>query len=143
MAHTDTGLAAIERTVQKTQEWIKDIENLLERDSRFAFQSLRAVLHILRDRLPLATAIHLGDQLPMLIRGLYYENWTPTHEPRHKERSAEDFLDRLNGYFPKEAALDSEGIVRGVFQVLRTHVTEGEIHAVRAVLPAPISSLWE
>ena len=48
----------------------------------------RAVLHALRDRIgPIHTA-QLGAQLPMLVRGLYYEGWranaAPTHE-RHRE----------------------------------------------------------
>jgi uncharacterized protein (DUF2267 family) len=144
MASIATGVGAIERTLQKTQEWIKDAETALDReDPHFAFQSIRAVLHILRDRVPLATAVHLGDQLPTLIRGLYYENWTPTHEEKRLERSIEDFVGQIQEYFPKEPMLDSEGIVRAIFRVVASHVSEGEIRAVRATLPGKLSALWE
>jgi len=36
---------------------------------------LGAVLHALRDRLQIGLAVHLGAQLPLLVRGLYYDQW--------------------------------------------------------------------
>jgi uncharacterized protein (DUF2267 family) len=33
------------------------------------------MLHALRDRLPPEIAVHLSAQLPMLVRGIYYEGW--------------------------------------------------------------------
>ena len=41
-----------------------------------AYLALRTVLHALRDRLTLEEAVQLGAQLPMLVRGFYYEGWT-------------------------------------------------------------------
>jgi uncharacterized protein (DUF2267 family) len=82
-------LAVLDTTIQKTHEWLKDIaDGLGFRNQRSAFAALRATLHTLRDRLPLANAAQLGAQLPILIRGVYYEGWNPTREPsrfRHKQ----------------------------------------------------------
>jgi uncharacterized protein (DUF2267 family) len=38
-------------------------------DKYRTYRLLRATLHALRDRLPAQEAVHLGAQLPMLIRG--------------------------------------------------------------------------
>jgi uncharacterized protein (DUF2267 family) len=142
MSHTETGLDAIERTLQKTNEWIKQVENGLGREDRhYAFQALRSVLRHLRDRLPVAVAAHLGDQLPILIRGIYYENWSPMHtQPRI--RKAEEFLDLVAGDFPKEYDFDAERMAKAIFGVLRSHLTEGEIGIIIANLPMSLRELW-
>jgi len=48
-------------------------------------------LHAVRNRIGPENAAHLGAQLPMLIRGLYYEGWDPTGKPT-KERHEAQFL---------------------------------------------------
>lgn len=96
-----TGLEVFDATVQKTHEWLKALMEELgwQEDRQRAYLALRAVLHALRDRLLLREALHLGAQLPMLIRSFYYEGWNPTHTPL-KERHTEEFLrksDRKRG----------------------------------------------
>ncbi len=143
MSTTETGLDVIEKTVQKTYEWLKEIEEELETDNRhFAFQSLRAVLHVLRDRLPLQEASNLANQLPLLVRGVYFETWNPSLLPI-KDRKLEEFLARIPIYFPKEDILDPERLVRGVFNVLKKHVSKGEIDDIRANFPTALKKLWD
>ncbi|MDB5104423.1 MAG: hypothetical protein JWP91_2112 [Fibrobacteres bacterium] len=142
MSTTETGIETIDKTLQKTNEWLKEIEAEMEwNDRHFAFQSLRAVLHALRDRLPVKEAVDLGDQLPILIRGLYYENWNLSIVPV-KDRKLEDFLAHIPAYFPPDSLLDPERVVRTVFQVLRNRVSEGEIRHVIANFPRALRDLW-
>ena len=76
-----TAIAPIERTVHATNNWLEELkEELRLQDRQQAYHLLRVVLHTLRDRLTVAEAVDLGAQLPMLIRGLYYEGWTPARE---------------------------------------------------------------
>lgn len=143
MAPVATGTESIDKTVQLTHEWINEIEAELQvRDKHFAFQSLRAVLHVLRDRLPLQEAAHLGSQLPQLIRGIYYENFNPRQLPV-KDRKAEEFLGRILEQMPGWDIIDPERIARSVFQVLKRRISEGEIRDVRANFPKAIAPLWD
>jgi uncharacterized protein (DUF2267 family) len=65
-----------DRTLYKTHTWLKEIMEVLGTEDRHrAYMALRAVLHALRDRLTVEEVAQLGAQLPMLIRGLYYEGW--------------------------------------------------------------------
>jgi uncharacterized protein (DUF2267 family) len=143
MAPVATGTESIEKTVQLTHEWINEIEAELQvQDKHFAFQSLRAVLHVLRDRLPLQEAAHLGSQLPQLIRGIYYENFNPRQLPV-KDRKAEEFLGRILEQMPGWDIIDPERIARSVFHVLKRRISEGEIRDVRANFPKAIAPLWD
>jgi len=57
-------------TLQKTNLLLKQLGDTLHWDDHHkAYHGLRAVLHALRDRLPVPEAAHLGAQLPMLVRG--------------------------------------------------------------------------
>jgi uncharacterized protein (DUF2267 family) len=128
--------------VHTTNTWLKELmAELGWEDREQAYHALRAVLHALRDRLTVVEAADLGAQLPMLIRGLYYEGWTPTGKPV-KERKREEFLSHISAAFPGKAAIFPESVAWGVFKVLQAHVSSGEIGDVKYVLPAQIRSLW-
>jgi uncharacterized protein (DUF2267 family) len=143
-----SGLEAFDTTLNKTHVWLKEIMDELEwQDRHWSYLALRGVLHSLRDRLPVDEVAQLGAQLPMLIRGMYYEGWKPAGKPL-RERHREEFLmDAMSGF--GEAALanilshhctDAEAIVRAVFSAISRHTTESA--AIRHTLPAEIRSLW-
>ena len=72
------GLDTFDKTVQESNLWLKDVmERLDTRDRHHAYSALRAVLHALRDRIGPESAAHLGAQLPMLLRGLFYAGLGP------------------------------------------------------------------
>jgi uncharacterized protein (DUF2267 family) len=83
----------------------------------------------------------LGAQLPILIRGIYYEGWDPTGTPL-KLRHKEEFLARIAQELEGSGAADSESVARAVFGVLAARVTSGEIEDVKHVLPAEVRQLW-
>jgi uncharacterized protein (DUF2267 family) len=125
----------IERSVEKAHIWLNELADQLGTDDhRQAYRVLRAYLHALRDRLPVNETAQLAAQLPELIRGIYYEGWDPSSTPV-KYRQFADFLDRV----ASEAMLDGETAasyaVGAAAEVLRRHVSAGEIDDIRAILP--------
>ena len=139
---TQTSLAAFDSTLQTTNIWLNDVlERLGWPDHLRAYHALRAVLHALRDRLPVDQAAALAAQLPMLVRGFYYEGWHPHGKPV-KERHKQDFLAHIAAAFREGPAVDPERVARAVFQVLSKHVTAGEIEGVKRSLPTELRSLW-
>ncbi|GLV47570.1 hypothetical protein TJA_07400 [Thermus sp. LT1-2-5] len=139
-----TGLEVFDATLHKTHTWLRAImEELGIEDRHRAYMALRAVLHALRDRLPVEEVAQLGAQLPMLIRGIYYEGWDPTGKPL-KERHKEEFLAHVARELktPSGPAVDPERAAQAVFKVLKQKVTEGEIQDVRQLLPKELRELW-
>ena len=137
-----TGLEVFDATVHKTNSWLKELMQELHReDRRKAYLALRATLHALRDRLTVEEVAQLGAQLPMLIRGFYYEGWDPTGKPL-KIRDKEEFLGLVAEEFRTDDTLNPELIARAVFKVLSDRVTAGEIEDVKHVMPAEIRELW-
>jgi uncharacterized protein (DUF2267 family) len=138
---SSTGLQVFDETLHKTNVWLKEIMQILGSDRHRAYQALRAVLHSLRDRLTIDEAAHLGDQLPMLVRGIYYEGWRPAGKPE-RIRSREAFLAQIADHLPSTRPIDPENAARAVFQVLEHHVAPGEIGDVLHILPHDIRGLW-
>jgi len=129
-------------TLQSTHLWLKDLmAELGWDDERKAYLALKAALHTLRDRLTVQEAAHLGAQLPMLLRGVYYEGWSPAGKPV-KERHKEAFVAHIKDYLKKEETVNLEQIVRAVFRVLAKHIAAGEIEDIKHILPPELRELW-
>ena len=137
-----TGLDVFDTTLQKTHIWLNDLMQVLGwTDKHKAYLALRSTLHALRDRLTVEEVAQLGAQLPMLIRGFYYEGWDPTGKPL-RERHKEQFLAHIEQAFRGDDRIDPERVARAVFTVLAKRVTEGEIKDVKYILPAEMWGLW-
>jgi uncharacterized protein (DUF2267 family) len=137
-----TGLDVFDTTLHKTNSWLNDLRQVLGwQDRHKAYLALRVTLHALRDRLIVEEVAQLGAQLPMLIRGFYYEGWDPTGKPlrvRHKEQ----FLAQIERQFKSDDGIDPERVAHAVFTVLAKRVTDGEIEDIKHVSPAEIRELW-
>jgi uncharacterized protein (DUF2267 family) len=136
-----TGLSAFDRTVQESNIWLKHVQTQLGDSRPDALAALRATFHALRDRLPPQTALHLADQLPLLLRGVFVEGWSLSDKPSG-EHSAAAFVRHVSQELPPKAPADGEAVVRAVFQTMRTQMDVGEIDKVLAHLPRPIRELW-
>jgi uncharacterized protein (DUF2267 family) len=110
-------------------------------DQRKAWQTLRAVLHVLRDRLPVEQCAHLGAQLPLVITGLYYEGWTPSNQPT-KLRTRDEFIQAVNQELSGHPEIDPNQATDTVLRLLSKHLSEGELDKVKGMLQPELQDLW-
>ncbi len=138
-----TGLDSFDHTLQTTNEWLKEIMNEAGWDNRRrAYQALRAVLHALRDRLPVDEVAQFGSELPLLVRGIYYEGWNPSGN-HLKERDKEEFLFHISEAFQQtDPDIDAEMAFKCVLAVLARRVSDGEMRDVKNMLPKEVQELW-
>lgn len=81
-----SGLDVFDKAFQTTNIWLDEIQAQIGPDRRLAWKVLSVVLHKLRERLPLDLAAHLGAELPLLIRGVYYNRFEPSKQPTDWDR---------------------------------------------------------
>ena len=138
-----TGLDTFDRSLHKSNEWLKDLMERLGTDNRrYAYRVLRAYLHVLRDRLTVDEAAQLAAQLPHLLRGVFYEGWDPSRTPE-TYRDRETFLARLAERAQLSGPEEAATAARAATDVLRRRIAEGEMEDVLQILPAPIRTMLE
>lgn len=137
-----TGFQNLDRAVHKTNEWIAETATALHtEDKEEAYRALRGVLHALRSQLPDNESADFAAQLPMVLRGLYFEGWKPSDET--PDRSMESFYDRIRGAFPNPDIVDPERVARAAFQTIEKHVSAGEIDDIKHNLPEQLRQIFD
>ena len=135
------GLEVFDKTLQTTNTWLGEVMAEIGEDRHVAWKVLSTVLHKIRDRLPIELAAHLGAELPMLIRGGYYDQFQPARMPSAC-RNIEQFCAEVGEWLSDTRPVEPHAAIAAVFRVLSRHVPEGQIAKVRAALPTSIREAW-
>jgi uncharacterized protein (DUF2267 family) len=137
-----TGLDVVDKSLQSTHAWLDQITARIGPDRQLAWRVLGTVLHAVRDRLPLELAAHLGAQLPLLVRGLYYDQWQPAEAAPRTNPAREDFLAQVAVGIPSTRPVNIVKAVHAVFGVLDRSLDPGQVRKIRRALPQDIRELW-
>lgn len=139
-----TGLTVFDETIHLTNSWLNDVMAEMGWEDRHrAYLALRLTLQGLRDCLTVDEAAQIAAQLPMLVRGIFFEGWHPANKPV-KERDRESFVQRVHdGYrqMPGDEPIDAAEVVRAVFTVLTQRLSDGG-QGARQRLPKSLRELW-
>src|SRR5690606_29055482 len=101
----------------------------------------RTVLHTIRDFLSVDEAADLAAQLPVLIRGIFYEGWNPSSTPaRPRDKAA--FMARVHRAFERQPLDDPDAAVAAVVKLLNRHVTAGEMGHVRQSMRKDLRTIF-
>lgn len=124
-----------------------DLELNADTDHERAGRVLSSVLHTLRDYLTLEENFQLMAQLPMALKAVYVNGWSPSKKNK-KIKTKEGFIEEVlrnqkNTVWKDFASFkEAEESVKGVFGVLKRYVSEGEINDIIAVLPGSVKELF-
>ena len=138
---TTTHVDSIDRSAEKAHIWLKDLAAELGDDDRhYAYRVMRAFLHALRDRLTVDETAQLSAQLPIFVRGVFYEGRDPGRTPKH-HRELDSFLSQIAERAELTGETEASFAASAAAKVLRHHVSGGEIESVLHVLPAAVREL--
>jgi len=130
-----TRLDVIERSTEKTRLWLSDLaEELDTEDAHHAYRVLRAFLHAIRSRLSVDEVAQLSAQLPIFIRGLFFEGWDPGRRPDHP-RDLDSFLSDIATEALLSGETEASLAASAAYRVLTRHVSLGESSSLLHVLP--------
>lgn len=130
----------VDHNIKTINTWLKDIADELDGISEEeAWARLKAVLQTVRDRITVNEAADFAAQLPLIVRGLYFEGWHPAETP-HKWRDRADYLD---AFARKEGSGDeSEKTLKAVLRVLDRYLDSNELNRVKEMHPKEVWDLW-
>ncbi|NIC04932.1 DUF2267 domain-containing protein [Billgrantia bachuensis] len=138
---SDTGLDVFDKTLQKTHIWLDELMEERPGTSRqAAWHTLSATLRTLRDKLPADLAAHFAAQLPLLLRGAFYEQYDPSRQPLPL-RSQEDFLHQVQSTPGMTEQVNAEAVT-AVLRVVSRQVDPGLTDKLRQALSGETRSLW-
>jgi uncharacterized protein (DUF2267 family) len=142
MMMKDQRIEAFETTLRASHEWVRDYgEKLGQTHPPLAFSCLRVALHVIRDRLPVPETAALGAQLPMLLRGAFYEGWRPGHRPP-RVHTLHDLYREVSAELADGLGAPPHDVLVAAFALLEDRITSGEIAKLRHILPQPIREMW-
>lgn len=139
---TGPAIHELDPTLQQANKWLRDVMRRLGTDdAHTGHTAMRVTLHALRDRIGPENAVHLGAQLPTLIRGIFYDGWHPSGTPT-KERHKQDFLDHVRKELRTGTPIDPETAIGAVLEVVCEKTAEGEAVKLARLFPKNMRELW-
>lgn len=130
-------------TIQKSNLLLKDIEKELgwTNSKNKTYSLFRAVIQTIRDRLTVEEAVHFAAQLPMLLKGLYYEGWKPSKNPVKFNRA--EFIGEIERKFPTDPEISTEKMIQAVIKALEKHIAWGEMEDIKNMLPKDFRDFFQ
>jgi uncharacterized protein (DUF2267 family) len=136
-----TGLEVFDKTLHTTNQWLDEISAEIGPDRHLAWHVLGAVLRCIRDEMLVDQSAHLAAQLPLLIRGAYFDQYRPASQPV-SARSRDQFIARIQQELAGSRPIDPILAAAAVMRTLNRHITEGQIKKARDALPKGVRALW-
>lgn len=131
----------LERSFQKSKEWLCLMKNRMEiENDQQAYIAVKSVLHAIRDRLNVNEAVQFAEQLPMIMKGFYYESYVPAGKP--EKFGKDEFFERIINY-SIGVDIEPEKALWAVVSVIREKTGGCEMDDVQATMPSDMKHLFD
>jgi len=131
-----------EKYCNEANSWLLDIAKNIDHPGRteWAYGCLKAVMHTIRDRTTIEEVFHFSAQLPIVIRGIYFEGYKPTGKP--EKMNAKEFMQKIKTGLGPGNLVTAEESFRVVLELLYEKISIGEMDDIRGGMPKSIQKLW-
>lgn len=107
----------------------------------------RAVMHSLRDRITISESFDLMAQLPVILRGLYAEQWKYSEKPPLRYETVEEMKQEVKKlqqrYGEKEFSWNepTKEIISQSIDSMKGYLTDGQMDHLRDQMPGEVKEL--
>jgi uncharacterized protein (DUF2267 family) len=108
---------------KEAQSWVRELAAELRWEEARAYGLLRSVLHGLRDQLSAEDTATLASHLPVAVRGILFEGWTP-RDARTRPAAANSLEIRLPSTFFGSDEVDLDAAISAAVSLLGRHLSE-------------------
>lgn len=126
--------AALQNSLKVTIKMLDKVGKRLSwEDRNKSYLALKAVLEVLRNRLPLDLSLSLGASLPLLMRSFYYVGWSL--EDESSSYTKEEFISDVERKLGLPLEGETEEVIAAVFNALEPQIGRAVIRSVKETLP--------
>lgn len=134
------------RHIEISSRFIEDVADFLRIDFESALYITRAVFKAIRDRVYPGFAVHFGQALPLILRGIYFEQYNLSTVPvviRDKNQFINFIQEKLPLFVKRDFRNPNEIIMalRGVFRVLERNMNPLIVEEMKRLLHSEIEEL--
>lgn len=110
---------------------------------------LKAVLQTIRDRITISESFDLMSQLPLILRGVYTEQWKYSEKPSMRYDTIEEMKDEVKAiqerYGEREFDWEksTEELISIVINSLKEFISEGQLDHIRKQMPREVKEYLE
>jgi uncharacterized protein (DUF2267 family) len=91
--------------------------------------------------MPVNEIAQFSAQLPIMLRGMYFEGWQPKKTPVH-ERNVTEFIRAVEEQVGDVLDYRGASDITAVFDLINARISRGEVDDVRANLPRALQEIW-
>jgi uncharacterized protein (DUF2267 family) len=131
----------IEKTLEETNHVLSLVENHYgwKGQRNQSYEAVRVILHVLRDRMTIDQVALFSNQLPLLMRGVYYEGWKPSADA--VQTSGQGFVEQVREKYFQSTTEDIEDLISVVFGALIDCMDPEGAEIIKRELPEDVSRL--
>lgn len=137
-----TGIPALEDALRDAQGWLASAGHRINtRSSQVALACLRGTLHTLRAQLDVRRAIEVGERLPLVMRGVFFDGWDP-HDAPPPAATKDEFVGRVAADNGRNPRIKAERAAKAALEVIFERLPAAVTARIVERLPENLRELW-
>ena len=140
---------SFEKFAQEAHEYINELANDLghPEEKERTLIIWRSVMHTLRDRIHMGESFQIFAPLPMILKGIYVEDWKYSEKPKKDFETMEEFENEVKALQRRYGEQDfnwnksTDEIISITINSLKRYMNESQLQHIKDQLPKEVKEV--